>query len=438
MKINWQQRRWLLVLPVLGIVILVALASGKKPPQKHSNGVDALLVETAEVKNTLIEPYVTGFGRVRPKERWQALSEVSGRVIYRHPKLEKGKALSAGTVLLKIDPIDYELKLAQARSDLNSAEAELSRTQLNDEKLALSLRLEEQRLSVLQKELKRKQGLLKSGSVSASTVDSEQANVWAQEQKVLDVKNAVDQHPDNMAVAQAKVKLAQARLSEAERKLAKTTITLPFDARIANVNVEMQQVVAERESLVTAHRTDLMEIPVQVALSDMRHFGQYLSPQLIKGEFPDVQTWDLDAEASLYIGNKQYRWQGKLTSVGESIDPEGNTVTLIVDVAFDYKAFEPGKRPPLISDMYVQVKVKGAPRPLLSVPSDALHGSRLYLLEDGKLAIRHVEVAFESNGRTVIRSGVREGEVIVVSDVIPAVPGRALRTQNQVSEEQTL
>ncbi|MCG7560179.1 MULTISPECIES: hypothetical protein [Pseudoalteromonas] len=438
MKINWQQRRWLLILPALGILILIALASGKKSPQKHSNGTDALLVETAEVKNTPIEPYVTGFGRVRPKERWQALSEVSGRVIYRHPKLEKGKALKAGTVLLKIDPIDYELKLAQARSDLNSARAELSRTQLNDEKLVLSLRLEEQRLSVLQKELKRKQGLLKSGSVSVSTVDAEQANVWAQEQKVLDVRNAVDQHPDNMAVAEAKVKLAQARLSEAERKLAKTTIILPFDARIAEETVEMQQVVAERESLVTAHRTDLMEIPVQVALSDMRHFGQYLSPQLIEGEFPDVQTWDLNAEASLYIGNKQFSWQGKLTSVGESIDPQGNTVTLIVDVAFDYKAFEPGKRPPLISDMYVQVKVKGAARPLLSVPSDALHGSRLYLLENGKLVIRHVEVAFESNGRTVIRSGVSEGDVVVLSDVIPAVPGRALRTQAQADQEQAL
>ncbi|MCG7534101.1 hypothetical protein [Pseudoalteromonas sp. OOF1S-7] len=428
MKINWQQRRWLLVLPVLGIVILIALASGKKPPQKHNNGAEALLVDTAQVKTTRIAPYVTGFGRVRPKERWQALSEVSGRVIYRHPKLEKGKALKAGTVLLKIDPIDYELKLAQARSDLNSAEAELSRTRLNDEKLSLSLRLEEQRLSVLQKELKRKQGLLKSGSVSVSTVDAEQANVWAQEQKVLDVRNAVNQHPDNMAVAEAKVKLAQARLSEAERKLAKTTLTLPFDARIADVSVEMQQVVAERESLVTAHRTDLMEIPVQVALSDMRHFGQYLSPQLIEGEFPDVQTWDLDAQISLYIGNKQFSWQGKLSSVGESIDPEGNTVTLIVDVAFDYKAFEPGKRPPLISDMYVEAKVKGAPRPLLSVPSQALHGDRLYLLEDGKLAVRTVEVAFESNGRTVIRQGVSEGDVVVLSDVIPAVPGRALRT----------
>ncbi|KNC67672.1 efflux RND transporter periplasmic adaptor subunit [Pseudoalteromonas ardens] len=438
MKINWQQRRWLLILPALGILILIALASSKKSPQKHNNGTDALLVETAEVKSTLIEPYVTGFGRVRPKERWQALSEVSGRVIYRHPKLEKGKALKAGTVLLKIDPIDYELKLAQARSDLNSARAELSRTQLNDEKLVLSLRLEEQRLSVLQKELKRKQGLLKSGSVSVSTVDAEQANVWAQEQKVLDVRNAVDQHPDNMAVAEAKVKLAQARLSEAERKLAKTTIILPFDARIAEETVEMQQVVAERESLVTAHRTDLMEIPVQVALSDMRHFGQYLSPQLIEGEFPDVQTWDLNAEASLYIGSKQFNWQGKLTSVGESIDPQGNTVTLIVDVAFDYKAFEPGKRPPLISDMYVQVKVKGAERPLLSVPSDALHGSRLYLLENDKLVIRQVEVAFESNGRTVIRSGVSEGDVVVLSDVIPAVPGRALRTQAQSAQETAL
>ncbi|GLX78629.1 acriflavin resistance protein [Thalassotalea insulae] len=437
MKINWQQKRWLAIFPLIALVIVILIVAVKPSPQKRENDRYQPLVKVIKVEKHSIAPFVTGFGRAKPKEIWQALSEVNGRVIYRHPLLEQGKVINAGTVVLKIDPVDYQLKLAQAQSDVNSASAEVSRVAMEEAKLSLSLKLENQRLGILEQELKRKRGLLNSGSIAQSTVDAEQNNVWAQQQKVLDLENAVKQHPANLAVAQAKQKVAQAKLSEAQRKLAKTTITLPFDARIASVNAELEQVVGERESLISAHRIGTMEIPVQVAMTDMRQFAQYLTKPMANDEqFPDIQSWLLDAEVSLFVGNQQYVWPGKLTSVGESIDPRGNTVTLIVDVNISNEAFDPKRRPPLINDMYVQVKITGSQQSLLAVPTNALHGGKIYLLTtDGTLEVRTVDIAFESDGLTVISSGLYEGEQVILSDVIPAVPGRHLRAVAPKSAE---
>ncbi|MDF2178165.1 hypothetical protein P2G88_07855 [Aliiglaciecola sp. CAU 1673] len=429
MKLDWQKRRWLLILPLAGLVILIALAKLRPGPGLREDSNPPPLVSVVKVQQHNLRPYVLGFGRAQPKEVWQALAEVSGRVIYRHPELEQGKTLTQGTLLLKVDPVDYELKLAQAKSDLQSAEAELARLALNKDKLSLSVKLERQRLDILNKELKRKQGLLGKGSVSQSSVDAEQSNVWAQEQKLLDIENSLKQHPAEMEVARAKVKVAEARLDEAKRKLEKTEIRLPFDARIANISAELEQVVSERESLLSAHRLGAMQVPVQVSLNDMRHFARYLAGPLPEdGAYPDIQRWELEAEVSLSVGNQRFVWPGKLISVGESIDPKGNTVTLLVEVPADNEPFDPKKRPPLINDMYVQVRVLGQPQSLLAVPSEALHGDRLYLLDDQhNLQIRSVTSAFESQGLTVIQQGIEAGEWVVLSDIMPAVPGRSLR-----------
>ncbi|WP_438887247.1 hypothetical protein, partial [Bacillus cereus group sp. Bce037] len=49
-----------------------------------------------------------GHGVARPVETWQAVANVSGRVVARHPNLESGSLLREGTLLLALDPSRYE------------------------------------------------------------------------------------------------------------------------------------------------------------------------------------------------------------------------------------------------------------------------------------------------------------------------------------------
>ena len=71
-----------------------------------------------------------------PKFEWKAIAEVTGKVVYRHPNLEKGQVLPKDTEIIRIDPLDYELKLTQAQADLKSSQTQLAKLSVRRAKLA--------------------------------------------------------------------------------------------------------------------------------------------------------------------------------------------------------------------------------------------------------------------------------------------------------------
>ena len=66
------------------------------------------------------------------------------------PSLEKGQVIPAGTEVLKIDPLDYELKLVQAEADLKSSQTSLEKLNQEEENLKQTLKIEKNRLVISQ------------------------------------------------------------------------------------------------------------------------------------------------------------------------------------------------------------------------------------------------------------------------------------------------
>lgn len=423
-------RRWLALFPLLGLVILVVLVKLKPDPTIKNALQVAPLVQVEQAQVRQLPLVVSGYGRAQAKESWQAVSEVSGRVIYRHPKLEKGAMLPSGTVALRIDPVDYQLKLAQAKSDLNSAKADGDRIVLNKNKTELSLGLEKNRLKILQKELKRKQGLVKKGSISRSQVDQEQSNVFAQQQKVLDLDTSVKLIPNDIEVAEAKIQVNESRVKEAQRKLAKTEIVIPFDARITQVDAEPEQVINLQSVLIKANHIGAMEIPAQFSFTDMKQLvRQAMSNQELGQGFPDIARLKLRADIKLYAGEVVQQWSGVVTRVSDSIDPQGNTIVLMVEMENDWQKFHPINNPPVMNDMFVEVNVKAKANKVLSVPTMAVHGQSVYVVEDNVLRIKPVSVLFESGLYTAIESSALSvNDIVIVTDLLPAVEGMMVRT----------
>lgn len=420
-------RRWLVIFPLIGFIILITLVNMKSPPTLKQNVNFAPLVKVEQATIQAIAPTISGYGRAEAKETWQAVSEVSGRVIFRHESLEKGAMIPKDTVVLKIDPVDYQLKLAQAKSDLNSATAEADRISLNENKMRTSLELEQSRLAILQNELKRKQGLAKQGSISRSLLDQEQSNVYAQQQKVLDLQTSIKLIPNDIEVAKARVQVNQSRVKEAERKLAKTTITMPFDARVTAVNAELEQVINQQAVLISANHIGTMEITAQFSLEDLRRLVSHSLPEDYQsdGKFPDIRDLELTAIVSSPAKNNRQRWQGEVTRVGDSIDPQGNTISLVVELQNDWRNFDPINRPPLMSDMFLQVNVTAISKQLLTVPAKAVHGNEVYVAVADKLVKKPVGVMFEKDGLVAINGKlagtIGAGEQVIVTDLLPAI-----------------
>lgn len=438
------QRRWLVLFPLLGLIILVILVKSKPAPQVK-NGIEfAPLVNVEKAKVRKLQMSMEGYGRAYSKESWQAVAEVSGRVIYRHPDLEKGRMLTAGTVVLKIDPVDYQLKLAQAKSDLNSAIADADRIALNKNKQTLSLELEKNRLDILEKEYKRKKGLLGKGSISRSSVDKEQSNVFAQQEKVLDLETSLKLIPNDIDVAQARIQVNQSRVKEAERKLAKTNIVIPFDARITQVKAVLEQVINQQSVLLEANHIGAMEINAQFAMTDMKQFiRQTVDTPLSQGdEFPDIKRLKLQANITLYSGDESLQWSGSVTRVSDSIDPQGNTVGLIVEMENDWKNFDPINNTPVMNDMFLEVKVMGRVKEVLSIPTEAIHGKSVFIVEGDTLRKKPVAILFESGRYTAVElkstGSISINDLVITTDLLPAIDNMKVRTLIEQKEKQQM
>ncbi|RTZ17503.1 HlyD family secretion protein [Vibrio aquaticus] len=435
MKIN----KKLLFFPALAVgIVTLVLAVKLKPdlPVKPA-GDRARLVETTALELKSIAPLAIGFGKVAPKVEWNAIAEVTGKVVYRHPQLEKGQVLQAGTEVLRIDPLDYELKLVQAQADLKSAQTSLAK--LNQEELNLkqTLKIEKNRLVISNKELERKQNLRKKGLTSQSDVDQQEQSALSQRKLVLDIENQIGLMPDEQRVAEALVKVNTSKVEEAHRSLEKTIITLPYDLRIANVDIEQNQVVNLQQTMVTGHGMDVMEVEAQLSIHDMQTLASSL------GEFsrdesgiPQPNTNNINANIELSSGNLNANWPAKLTRISETVDPNQATAGVILEIEQDYRNLNPTSVPPLVNGMFVRATIEGQSNPSWVIPERALHGDKIYLMsDDSTLVIKSVDVLYRRDNQVVIDGQLEQGDKLVLNDLLPAISGMLLREAESGTEE---
>jgi multidrug efflux pump subunit AcrA (membrane-fusion protein) len=437
-NINLKGKYWLPLAAALGFSVLFVLGLLRPTPKVLTDVDTSPLVEIVQVEKRRLDPIIIGYGRAQPKENWSAISEVTGRVIFRHKELERGRTISKDTIVLKIDPVDYQLAVAQSRSNLKSAELELDRVKLNKRSYEQSRAIEKGRISLAKKELTRKEQLKKQGLISSSELEAQRNAVLVQEKSLWDLDSKLALIPTDTEVAEANVKVAQAKLRESERSLTRTEVILPFDARIGLVNAELDQVVNKQEKLLEVHDLSEMEVTANMSLFDIRRLVSSTTGQaMLPGEtVPDIRNLNLSAQVTLDIGDQQFSWQGTIDRINDSIDIDANTIGLTVKVQNNMGGFDPKIQAPLLKDMYVKVEVTGESQAILVVPSRALHGNKLYLVGvDNLLTITEVEVSYEQAGLTAIKSGVEENDTVVISDILAPTQGMKIRAASSANSQ---
>ncbi|RAS66364.1 hypothetical protein DET48_106144 [Vibrio diazotrophicus] len=438
MKIN----KKLLFFPALAIgVITLILAIKLKPDLPVKPAADrARLVETVPLQRQAIAPQAIGYGKIAPKVEWKAIAEVTGKIVYRHSKLEKGQILQAGTEILRIDPLDYKLKLVQAQADLSSAQTSLAKLSQEERNLEQTLKIERNRLVIANKELERKQNLRTKGLTSQSDVDQQEQSALSQRKLVLDIENQIGLMPDEKRVAEALVKVNSSKVEEAHRSLEKTIITLPDDLRIAQVDIEQYQVVNLQQTMVTAHGMDIMEVEAQLSIHDMRTLASSIG-KVNRNEsgIPQPDMTFIDASIEFSSGNMKASWPAKVSRISETVDPNQATVGVILEIQQDYRHLNPSSRPPLVNGMFVRAFIEGQPNPSWVIPERALHGDKIYLMdEDNKLVIESVSVLYRRDNQVVVEGHLEEGKKLILNDLLPAINGMLLKEADKGHEESAL
>lgn len=429
----------LLFFPALavGVIGLVAAINLKPDLPTKPAGDRARLVETVSLEKQMIAPLAVGFGKVVPKVEWKAIAEVTGQIVYRHPDLEKGQIIAAGTEVLKIDPLDYELKLVQAEADLKSSQTSLAKLNQEEDNLQQTLKIEKNRLVISNKELQRKQDLRKKGLTSQSDVDLQQQSALSQQKLVLDIQNQIALMPDEKRVAEAVIKVNVSKVKEAQRSLDKTTITLPRAMRIAQVDIEQNQVVNLQQEMFIAHGINVMEVEAQLSIHDMQTLASSFTqfPRDAAG-IPNPYQAPIKATIQMNSGSLNLSWPAKVARISETVDENQATAGIILEINQDYSALQPSSATPLVNGMFVKAEIEGLENLSWVVPERALHGDKVYLMDDSqRLQVVNVEVLYRRDNQVVVNGELQAGDKLILNDVLPAIEGMLLKESASNDDE---
>ena len=427
-------KRFLFLPPIaIGVAVLAMQISGRDTPDQAEPREIARPVRVIEATPSRFVPRAFGYGHAEPGTIWEAVAEIPGRIVYRHPDLERGRVLPAGTLILRIDPTDYELAVARSQANVESIEAQLAELEVRQSNIGASMEIEQRGLALAQEDLTRQRRLLANGNTSQASVDQAETAVLNQRQRVQDLENQLTLVPAERRVLEASLALNQSQLIEAETDLARTEIRMPFDARIAELSAEEDQFVAAGQTMAVADSIDVAEVTAQMSLDRL--------VPLVSGEI-DLSTftaqqmselprrWGLQAVVRLKIGDLESSWTGRVDRVSDTIDPQTRTIGLIIAVEEPYRQAQPGIRPPLTKNMFVEVEVRGPPHDnVIVVPRVAVHrgadgGPTVYVVgPDNRLVFRPIVRGPTQDDFVVVESGLAAGERVVITDLIPAIEG---------------
>jgi len=200
--------------------------------------------------------------------------------------------------------------------------------------------------------------------------------------------------------AEATVAAAHARIERAERDLANTEIIAPYAAVIDEQQVELGQFIGIGTVLGRILGAERAEVRLPVAPQDIA----FIDPEAVG----DVKLY---AE----LGRGEMQWQARLSRVEARVDAQTRVVPVVVTV--DDPLDTSAHAQPLPFGLFVRAEIAGGHLDrAVSIPQTALHGdSDVFLLVDGALQRRAVEVARRADGQAYITDGLADGEQVVTT-----------------------
>jgi RND family efflux transporter MFP subunit len=347
---------------ITGLLIVFKPEAPEVAPERPVTSVEVLSVQPETIQLS-----VRSQGTVLPRTESELSAEVSGRIIEVAQNFRPGGSFSEGDVLVRIDPADYRAAVAASRAELANAELALAQETALAEQAAIDW------------------SNLGQGDPSDLTLRKPQ-----------------------LAQASAAVESARANLERAERDLARTELTAPFDGRVLSTSADLGQFVSATPATPVAHifATDQAEVRLPVTTREAEFLEtrdrrqRYVT--LRKANTPNSPTWT-----------------ARFARMEATIDPE--TRLLYVVAALD-APFEPspGNPEPLRRGQFVSADIEGRvvseayvlPRYVLR-SSDTVYVATA----EGRLETRRVEITQSNTDQVIITGGLQPGDRIALSPI---------------------
>ncbi|MCA1767300.1 MAG: efflux RND transporter periplasmic adaptor subunit [Idiomarina sp.] len=231
-----------------------------------------------------------------------------------------------------------------------------------------------------------------------------------------------------MASAVAAVESAEANLAKAERDLERTTIKAPFDSVLRSKEANLGQFVSTGSQIALVFDTRKAEVRLPLSDLDMTYI---LDPAVVE-EKPRVQLESL-------VSGQSATWQGRLVRTEGVLDESSRVIYGVVEVLDPYNLNGDTHPVPLRYGRFVQAKIEGTEaQGVMEIPTYAINpdGSVWTVPESRELEKRDVEVVRTQGNKSLISSGLKSGENVVLTQLKNPLPGMKVRLQGDPLPEQ--
>jgi multidrug efflux system membrane fusion protein len=321
-------------------------------------------------------------GQFSAIDRVELRAQVGGTLTEIH--FQDGQTVHKGDLLFVIDPRPYEIRLAQAKAQLQTAIA---------------------RVALANSQLGRAQSLRRSDFGTQETVD---------------------QRLNEQDAAKAAVEDAKARIRDAELDLEYCRVTAPFTGRIGARQVSIGSLVAGSRAavspttlLATLVSLDPIYLDFDMSESDYLTFSRERAR--LPGPLADKVAISLSDETT-------FTRQGTLDFVDNALDRSSGTIHARATVPNSDLFLAPGQ--------FARLRVAVAPpAPVLLLPDAAvlLDQSQhlvMTVAADGSVVPKIVQPGDLRGSLRVIRSGLEPSDRVVIDGLVRAAPGSKVAPQD--------
>ncbi|MCA9674364.1 MAG: efflux RND transporter periplasmic adaptor subunit [Kofleriaceae bacterium] len=376
--------RWIFAVLAVGLVAMVAMSSLQPRPRPPTQ------VQTAVATRMSITRSVSGAGKIEPVHKVNVSSNITGTLL--SLEVAVGSKVTKGEPLGQIDTSLYKSQVEQQEAALRATEADVKRARAN--------------LDYLTREAKRLQQMLADGVAS--------------EADVTGAVSSRDLAAAELAATQSRAAMSRAALAEARSSLGWATLKAPIDGTVLAVNHRVGERVrgsdfAEDVILVLGSLSEVdvrFEVgeydvvyikPGQTAVVEIDAFGAKTYPGIV-----------IDSGRDAIVKNEGTENEVTTFPVWVSLaDPPPRTLSGMsaqVTIATE------------THDGVVAVPIQAVTvRPAEDGPADAAgvasHRRKLdkvvFVVADGAVHKRIVEVGLSSETHVEILAGLDEGETVV-------------------------
>ncbi len=354
---------------VLAAVLALAACAKKDAgaPQQGS-APPPMPVTVVKVAQTKVPVSLEAVGQAEGSREIEIRARVTG--ILEKRLFQEGAPVVAGQTLFEIDPAPYELAVQQARAALQ------------------------------QERVKRE----------LAEIDTKRLAPLAEEKAIS--QRELDQAVAAARTATATIAAAEANLKQAELNLSYTRITAPISGITGRaVRSEGSLVTANTDSALLTTMTQVNPVWVRFSFAE----SDYAT---VRGNDQRARVQLVNGDGSVAADN------GRLNFAGSTVDQKTGAVQLRAEFPNPGNRWMPGQ--------FAKVRILAGERDGMLVPQQAImqgDQSRLVMTvgPDNKVTPKPVQTAGWVGPDTVITSGLAEGDMVIIDNLVKLRPGAVVQ-----------